>query len=221
MGAPHGLLPEPQVANEYAGEVIEASISQFRCFAPVLNHPPAFGSFVRVGKSVQSDPFESAKGEEGAIYGLVCQSSTSSQDPNRKPSAFGLDDGDLEREQPQIFELLATEFSCLIVAHVEQGCLCNYFPPKPPPLHARVFASAPDEIRALTTRFDFLRNVINLPDRGLADDLIAASFRLARTYQADDREFILRACKEIAVVLGDQYDRLTSILRKIRLDSNP
>ena len=79
----------------------------------------AFGSFVRVGAYVQSDPFGSATGEDGAIYGLVYQSSTSSHDPNRRASAFGLEEDELEREQPQIYELLATEFSCLIVGHVD------------------------------------------------------------------------------------------------------
>jgi hypothetical protein len=200
---------------DYAGEVIEASISQFRCYAPVLNYPPVFGSFVRIGKVSRHDPFETPMPEDGTLYGLVHQSSTCSQASNRRPSAFGLEGSDLEREQPQIFELLATEFSCLVVAHVHGGEIRSFLPPRPPTLHSRVYVAEQGEIGLLTTRFDYFRSALNLPDRSIADELVAATVRQASVTHADDSDYIVRAGKEISMLLRDDYDRLDSILRKI------
>jgi hypothetical protein len=202
-------------AVPYAGEVIDASISQFRCFAPILNNPPAFGSFVRIGQVSQPDPFEPPKPENGAVYGLVFQANTSSQDPNRRPSAFGLEREELEREQPQIFELLATEFACLIVAHVEDGQIRGAVPLKPPILHSRVFEAAPEEVELLTNSFSFLRSMLNIPDCSQADELMAATIRTACKCHKLDPDYAVRAGKELALLLREDYDRLDFILRKI------
>src|SRR5436309_299808 len=146
------------------GEVVEASMSRFSAECAKLHDSPGFGAFVRVGRLRDSDPFETPAGEDGAIYGLVYEVGTESKEPNRRAAAYGLDEESLRREQPQILQLLATCFSCLIVAHQDGDKLRRYLPPKPPRVHAMVSACLPEEVVAITERMDFLRSVVSAPD---------------------------------------------------------
>ena len=58
---------------------------------------------------------------EGTLYALVASATTGSAEPGRRPAAYGLDEATLRREQPQIFDLLATEFVALPVGTAENG----------------------------------------------------------------------------------------------------
>ena len=63
--------PAGAAVEAYAGEVIESSTSRFLAESRELNGAPAFGSFVKT----DSDP---------ATFGLVCNVSTHSIEPNRR-----------------------------------------------------------------------------------------------------------------------------------------
>ena len=118
-------------------------------------------------------------------------------------------------EQPQIVELLSTTFNARIIGHVLAGRAATYLPDKPPPLHARVYPCADGEIRAVTDRLDYVRSVLDGPDRYAADEVIAASLRSAFTARNGDGEYLVRAGKELALLLRDDYDRLQGILRRL------
>lgn len=229
------------------GEIIEAATTAFvaqclevpRQIVPKLYDPPPLGAFVKIGRPRQAapeakevdeedDPFalplasSAAPPSDPAIYALVFAASTSSLEPNRRPSALGFaDEDELSREQPQIFELLRTEFSGLLVAYSEGDGkpLRRHLPPRPPRIHSRVYPCDADEIRALTDDLSFLR-VILLPSGGAlpgvpADELAAACLRQARDVSFDDRAFLLRAGKTLAALLAEDYDRLQAILRSV------
>jgi hypothetical protein len=157
-----------------------------------------------------------------ATYALVYGASTTSLEPNRRPSALGFaDEDELRMEQPQIFELLRTEFSGLLIAYStgdEKG-LRRHLPPTPPRIHSRVYPCRPEEVRALTEDLSFLRGVL-LPSGGVlsgvsSDELIAACLRRAREVQHDDDKFLQDAGRMLAALLTEDYDRLRAILRAI------
>jgi hypothetical protein len=77
---------------------------------------PSFGCFVKT----DSEP---------VVYGLVYEILTESIEPGRKPIAYGMTTEQLRREQPQIFELLKTEFHALIVAYSEEDKIKFSLPP--------------------------------------------------------------------------------------------
>lgn len=216
-----------------------------RQIVPKLYDPPPFGAFVKIGKPRQAAPEAQETDKEmdeeddpfalpgvpkssvlplsdPAIYALVFAASTSSLEPSRRPSALGFaDEDELSREQPQIFELLRTEFSGLLVAYSagDGKGLRRHLPPRPPRIHSRVYPCDVDEIRALTDDLSFLRSIL-LPAGGAmpgvpADELVGACLRQARDVQTDDRAFLLRAGKALAALLAEDYDRLQFILRSV------
>jgi hypothetical protein len=214
-----------------------------------LYDPPPFGAFVKLCKldpspqktavavlepeGEEDDPFAVSSssdrhvpdtGEElsAAVYALVYGANTSSLEPNRRPSALGFaDEDEMRRQQPQIFELLRTEFSGLLVAYSagDGKPLRRHLPPRPPRIHSRVYACTPEETRLLTEDFSFLRGIL-LPSGGAlagvpSDELAAACLRMAKECHPDDGAFLLRAGKALATLLSNDYERLSAILRNV------
>lgn len=203
-----------------------------------LPDPPSFGSFVRIGPELHAtppvpgedfDPFESAPplfappvpGEAIALYGVVFQAETGSLEPGRLVTAYGLDEAELRRSQPQIFELLATRFSAALIAYAGlDGVVRPFLPPRPPRPHAQVCAATTDETRRLTVRLDYLRPLLAGGSAGAAsyppDELVAALLRNAcHAAHPNEAAFLLRAGRELATLLPMDYDRLRALIGRI------
>ena len=222
-----------------------------REIVPRLYDPPPFGSFVKIGKPTpltveippplgiagdsaeEDDPFALAfdpppsqstlgVGLPPAVYALVYGANTASLEPNRRPSALGFaDEDEMRHQQPQIFELLRTEFSGLLIAYAEGGDkpLRRHLPPLPPRIHSRVYPCTPEETRLLTEDLSFLRGLL-LPSGGAlsgvpSDELAAACLRMARESHPDDQAFLLKAGRTLATLLATDYERLQAILRNV------
>jgi len=210
-----------------------------------LYDPPPFGSFVKIGKPAPdmaapapvktadeedpfappppaAAPFSDTTSLPAAVYALVYGANTASLEPNRRPSALGFaDEDEMRRQQPQIFELLRTEFSGLLIAYAagDGKPLRRHLPPLPPRIHSRVYPCTPDETRLLTEDLGFLRPIL-MPSGGAlagvpSDELASACLRLAREAHFDDQAFLLRAGRTLATVLSADYERLQAILRNV------
>lgn len=157
-----------------------------------------------------------------AVYALVYGAVTASLETSRRPSALGFEDEDeMRRQQPQIFELLRTEFSGLLIAYSEGGDapLRRHLPPHPPRIHGRVYPCTPGETRLLTQDLSFLRALL-LPSGGAlagvpADELAAACLRQARAAHPDEAAFLREAGQTLARMLATDFERLQAILRNI------
>ena len=214
-----------------------------------IPEPPAFGSFVRIGSAPapqgnddfaplhdDEDPFESPpasnlKGSSGgdqkptALYGVVVHAETGALEAGRSLTAFGLDEDELRQSQPQIYELLTTRFSAVLIAHAgADGLIRPYLPPRPPRPHARVWPVSRAEVRALTARLDYLRSL--MAGGGAAgggggasyppDELVAAMLRKAYVdAHFGEDEFLVRVGRALAALLPVEYDRLRSIIDRI------
>ena len=195
--------------------------------------PPELGLLLVGGEADEEDPFAPSRGRGGdpasagtplpaATYALVYGANTSSLEPNRRPSALGFaDEDEMRDQQPQIFELLRTEFSGLLIAYApgDGKALRRHLPPTPPRIHSRVYVCDAAEVRALTEDLSFLRALL-LPSGGAlsgvpTDELVAACLRGAREAQRNDQEFLLRAGRTLATLLPEDYDRLQAILKAV------
>jgi hypothetical protein len=222
-----------------------------RQIVPRLYDPPPLGAFVKIARFTppsedpqpafsqsmgvaveEEDPFASplrltdaaslGTPLPAATYALVYGANTTSLEPNRRPSALGFaDEDEMRLEQPQIFELLRTEFSGLLIAYApgEGKALRRHLPPTPPRIHSRVYPCALEEVRALTEDLSFLRSLL-LPSGGVltgvpTDELVAACLRGAREAHPNDQEFLKRASRTLAMLLADDYERLQAILRAV------
>ncbi len=193
--------------GERIGEVIEASTTAFVAQSYELHQAPPFGSFVRVS--------------DGAVdtIGIVCYAQTCGVDPGRRPVARGRDETDEEevyRNNPELRELLRTEFSSVVVGFREGSNVFHYLPPRPPRIHGFVYNCEDDEVREFTSKLDFLQTLINSSVPVWVDELIAAALRQASGIRGWDRQFLVGAGKELATLLINDVNRLNGILRRIK-----
>jgi hypothetical protein len=194
------------------GEVIESSTTRFTAGAYELLAAPPFGSLVRA----------QTRSEGMAVYGLVYEIRTGSREPGgravmrgRTYSGRNLYDDEIYHEHPDLAEVLQTEFSAITVGFVEGGQCYQYLPPHPPPVHYSVYPCDDAELASFCETSDFFRGVL-FASQIPSDELLAAAIRAAARARPDSRDYLVRAGRELASLLKDDYDRLTAILRRIR-----
>ena len=226
------------------GEVLAANTTRFiaQCPPDRLHHPPALGAFVRIlppggaaspaepvaaralldetfddpfADPIPAPPAALPPAPDETLYALVISAVTGSPDPGRRAAAYGLEEAQLREEQPQIFDLLATEFAALHIGFVKEGRLRPYLPARPPRLHAMVEACSPAETCALTETPDLLRTLLGVTGEVSADELIAACLRQAYECRSRDFTYLVRMGKQLAILLRDDPDRLAALLRKL------
>ncbi|KRT65252.1 MAG: hypothetical protein XU11_C0031G0024 [Candidatus Dadabacteria bacterium CSP1-2] len=183
------------------GEVVESSTKVFIARSQNLGESPYFGYFVKTN----SNP---------VVYGLVYEILTESKEPGRKPNAYGMTMDELRREQPHIFELLKTEFHVLITAYSDGEKIRFSLPPLPPPIHTFIYECSNNEVEKLTSEDFFLRTIIsstNIP----IDELLISSLRYAQDARKNDKDYIVRMGKSLARIFKDDYERLSSVLRRV------
>jgi hypothetical protein len=191
------------------GEVIEANTGQFVAECYELHSPPPLGSLVKTSDS------------DVEIYGVVCNAATESIEPNRRPVARGRDEATEEgiyRQHPQLSKLLRTTFDTLVVGHSkgEATLPLHYLPPRPPRVHSFVYLCEQDEVYRFTQSLDFLPILLGAR-AGAVDEIVAACLRQAACAHDDQRAFLVRSGKELAILLSGELNRLNAILRRIRL----
>lgn len=190
------------------GEVIGASTTTFMAQVArdaaaglALARPPAFGSFVRA--VAEEDGLES--------FGVVFHAETGGVDGAHRPIALDLSRQELRERQPQVFDLLRTDFQAAIVAHRRHGKLRHHLPPFPPQVHDFVFPCSPTDVLLVTGKLDFLRSLLAFTE-GPADELVAAVVRQAAEARKGDRAFLLEAARMLSKLLKHDYGRLQAIL---------
>jgi hypothetical protein len=194
------------------GEVIESSTTRFTAGAYELLEAPPFGSLVHA----------QTRSAGLAVYGLVYEIRTGSKEPGgrammrgRTYSGRDLYDEQIYHEHPDLAEVLQTEFSAITVGFREHGRCYQYLPPHPPPVHYSVYPCEDAELVAFCEVSDFFRGVLfaaQIP----SDELLAAAIRAAARARPDGHDYLVRAGRELASLLKDDYDRLTAILRRIK-----
>ena len=189
------------------GEVIEASTTDFVAQCYELYQSPPLGSLVKTTDL----PVE--------LYGIVYYATTASLEPGRRPIARGKDEASEEeiyRSSPQLLKLLRTEFSALVVGHRQGDKLFHYLPPKPARIHGFVYLCSPDEVREFGQSFDFFNILLSAHLPVSTEEIVAASLRQMSQVYEDRQKFLVAAGKELAVLLGGEFNRLKAILGRIR-----
>jgi hypothetical protein len=210
----NGRQPRPALTSASAtlpsgapiGEVIDTSVADFVAQACTFGEAPPFGSFVQVTVP------------ERTIYGVVYAIHSGSIEPGGRAVLRGRDgmrDKEIYTQNPDLEQLLMTEFSALILGYEERGALRLYLPPSPPPLHWSVVVCEPSTVARLADRLDYFRTILSASVQVPVDALLAANIRLAREARPNDPGFTIKAGRELATLLKHDYPRLTSILRSL------
>ena len=193
------------------GEVVEASTTQIIAQCYDLYTAPPLGSLVTCGMS------DVAGGDGDMIYGIVCEVSTRSIDPGRRPIARGRDEDDEDavyEANPQLSRLLSTEFRALVVGHRRAGVLYRWLAPLPPRIHSFVYACSDDDLREFSSALDFAPILLSAPIVA-TDDVLAAFLKTASAVHRDPGRFLVSAGRQLTPLLGGELQRLNGILRRI------
>lgn len=185
----------------HLGEVVESSTRQVLAQARELHGMPPYGSLVRV--------------EEGDLthYGIINYAYTGSADPSRRPVALGLTEEELRREQPQIFSLLRSEFSFVVIGYREgEGPYRGFYPPRPPRLHAFVWSCNDDEQASVGADLAYIRRLLG--ENG-AEELVAAAIRCFRAKSPDPAAYTVRAGRELLRALGEDVARFRAVMDRL------
>ncbi len=198
----------PEISAKIA-EVVEASTTNFIAQCYELYELPPLGSLVKTA--------DKEAGME--IYGVVGNAATTSIEPGRRPIARGRDEASEEaifRSSPHLLKLFKSEFSALVVGY-RQGDRCyQYLPPQPARIHGFVYRCTPEEVTTFSQSFDFLTILLNTRLAVPADELVAAALRLMSQAHQDHHTFLVAAGKELATLLGGDFDQLKSILGRLK-----
>lgn len=210
-------LPLPQFSGAarpaaHLAEVIETSTTEFlaQCLSPDdlrLAVMPEFGSLVK------------AQDEEtgNQILAAVYSATTAPIDSVHRARALGLSIEELREEQPQIFAMLKTEFKAVILGFTNpQGRCCQFLPPRPPQIHQSVYSCSDPEVIAFSEQLDFLRPLLDITGAP-ADALTAATLRQIYTVRQLDRQWLVKAGRNLSLLLREDYDRLRYILSQCRI----
>ena len=196
------------------GEVIESTTTQFVAGAYTLLDAPPFGALVRAQTRTPAE----------SVFGLVYEIRTGSKEPGGRAVVRGrtysgreLYDAEIYQEHPDLAEVLQTEFAAITVGFGDASTFYHYLPPQPPPVHYSVYPATDGEVTRFTARFDFFRTLL-FSAQVPGDELLAATIRAAARSLSprENQGYLLRAGRELAMLLKDDHERLTAILRRIR-----
>jgi hypothetical protein len=206
MTSPNGVHHGGPDVEALAGEVIEASTTEFTAQARQLDSAPPFGSFVQV-----------ATDDALTILGVVAHVQTSGIDPGARAIMRGHDevrDELIYQENPDLPLVLRTTFRALVVGFAEGGSIYQFLPPRPPRLHYSVVPCSPAAVRTFTDAgLEYLGTLL----RGVevpTDELLAANIRCAATLRGEPQAFLEQAGRELAQLLHGDYARLTTIVKR-------
>jgi hypothetical protein len=189
------------------GEVIEASTTEFTAQCYELYQMPSLGSLVKT------------KSGDTEIIGIVCNAATTGLEPGRKPIARGKDETSEEaiyQSSPQLTKLLKSEFGILVVGFRQAGKLHQYLPPQPARIHSFVYACTPEEVKEFSRSLAFLNILLSTRLPVAIEELVAASLRQMSLVNDDAHSFLVAAGKELAGLLGNEYNRLRTILGRLQ-----
>ncbi len=193
--------------NDKIGEVIESSSTGYAAECYELYGLPGLGSLVKtIDASIE-------------IYGIVCQAGTASIEPGRKPIARGRDEASeqaIYQSSPQLLKLLRSEFKVLVVGHRLAGKLYQYLPPRPARIHAFVYACNEAEVKQFSQSLDFLNLLVKSEPQIPSEEMVAAALREMGRMQDDPPAFLISAGKQLASIMSGDYNRLRTILSKLR-----
>ncbi|NJK59380.1 MAG: hypothetical protein HC918_02765 [Oscillatoriales cyanobacterium SM2_1_8] len=201
---------------EPIAEVVTVSTVEVvaQCFPPpTLDFPavPPLGSWVAI-----DDGNDDGDAPRSSVLAVVYFAETVPMDGLHRPVALGLSLAELRSQQPQVFATLKTEFRALVVGFRRDRRVYHHLPAQPPRLHQMVRRCTIAEVQDITANPTFVRSLLR-PTHVPTEELVAAVLRQAYRDRQGDRPWLVQVGKQLALLLGEDYDRLTAILERVYL----
>ncbi|CAN5764375.1 hypothetical protein BH23CHL2_BH23CHL2_01630 [soil metagenome] len=192
------------------GEVIETSTIGFLAESDRLHRLPQLGELVRA-----------AINDNSVAFAVVSFGETSAIDSGRRAVRRGSPDGndrDVYDRHPELDHVLRTVFRAAAVGYESNGGIRHSLPPLPVPLHFGVQPCTPDEVRRFCSRPDYLSSLLAFHGDVGSEQLVAAHLRWADEALDDGHAWLRDACRLLARLMRQDYDRLVLILETVDPD---
>jgi len=186
-------------------EVIQSSLELFLAQSWSWDQPPSFGSLVTVTDKRRT------------IFGLVHQIATGSIDPGRQPFAYQKSHEELQAEQPQLFEMLKTTFSCLTLGYQEKNKPTIFYllAPQPPLIHSFVAPASPEFAQRFFSKMDYLHLLFGASAHlNNLDDLLLALLKQHHERALLNADYLDRFIETFSLLSGNDYRRLKQFLQR-------
>lgn len=199
-----------QPATLRHGEVIETSTTGFLAESDRLHHLPQLGELVRARINDDWDAYAVvAFGETGAI------------DQGRRAVRRGTpesDDSDVYQRHPELDHVLRTVFQAAAVGYSTDSGIRHSLPPLPVPLHFGVQPCSSDQVARFCESPDYFSALLAYRGEVNAEQLIAAHLRWVDAALDDNHVWLGAACRLLARMMRQEYDRLVLILESVDPD---
>ena len=185
-------------------EVIESS--SIKIVAQCWNNDiiPSFGEFIAV------------RGETRTIYALVHYVHTDFGDMPRRPTPFKKTLAELKREQPQIFEFLASTFMCIPIAYTRKAITIHALPPEPPRIHEFIFPLTITELEILFDKKYFLMHVFGMQQQlSNIDELLLACIRFVHQKKQFPLPYYVDLLDTYALLVNNEYKRVKLFAQRL------
>lgn len=193
------------MSDKHVGEVVQSSISQWTVQAWQWDCVPEFGSVV----CLESDGRQ--------IFGVVHYIKTGPEDERvRQVFAYQKTEIELRREQPQIFEFLKTQFSCLPLGYLVDGSHIYALPSQPPRIHAFVRLATPAELTGLFRNEGVVHVLFGQSAKiDYFEELILAILRYLQPFGLVNRSLLLQLTSSLALIMANDYRRLKLFMDRL------
>lgn len=190
--------------NPYFAEVIESSLDSWIAQSWKWDCFPIFGSIVIL------------ESNHRRFFSIVYQINTGSSDGVRQTFAFKKTEGELLRDQPQIFEFLHTKFSCLALGYQEHNEIFHMISPEPPKIHSFVRQADKNELMNFFYNPNYLQiffsNINKIPN---IDELLLALLRYLKQNEVLNHKNFTDFLELYSMLNDNDYKKLKLFLRRI------
>jgi len=185
-------------------EVIECNHGSYLAQAWDIEKAPTFGSLVQV------------ESNNKIIYGIVSSISTTSIDSIHYPFTYKKTEEELQREQPQIFEFLKTNFNVSIIGYSENNSKIYYqIPDQTVKIHAFVKNCSIEVEQAIFSKTNFLSILFSNQIQNI-DELLLAILNNLNNKKLISKKYIEDFCYDFSLLNGNDYKRLKIFLKRVQ-----
>lgn len=192
-------------SNKPFAEILESSLNSWRAQCWAWNNVPEFGQLVL------------AEQKNTTIYAIITSITTGPQDPLRTPFAYQKTQEELLAEQPQIFEFLKTEFSCITLGYQENNCLYYQVPTRPAQIHTFIKAASTHDYQNFLTSSDYLYLLLQTNESSMpTQELLLALLKQLFTHCQVNKEQLQDFLEHYFALNQARYQETKMFLRRIQ-----
>lgn len=151
------------------------------------------------------------------IYAVISGTMIGSDDPSRKPFAYKLSKEELVYQQPQIFSVLQTTMTGIVVGYEQDSTICHMVAPEPAEIHSFVRPATSQEVQRFVTKPTYVQLLFSANSAlNNVDELLLALVRYLKSQDALSGKSLQDMVGTYSLLTGNDYRRLKLLLSRMQ-----